>query len=50
MGYLEEAHAFSDREVNQVICDIQQEFEVAIAPAPGSTESVTLEPEASLRN
>jgi len=50
MGYLEKLHAFSDEEVNEVICDIQQEFEVAIAPAAGSQESVTLEPETSLRN
>jgi|SRR3954447_21689896 len=50
MGYLEKLHEFSDEEVNEVICDIQQEFEVAISPVPGSKEPATLETEATLHN
>lgn len=50
MGYLEKLHEFGEEEVNEVINDIQQEFEVAITPAPGSKEPCVLETEISLRN
>lgn len=50
MGYLEKLHEFGDEEVNEVINDIQQEFEVAITPVSGLKEPAILETEISLRN
>jgi hypothetical protein len=47
MGYLEELHALKEKDVNEVITDIQQEFQVpngAGAPAagPGAQENASL--------
>ena len=39
MGYLEKLHAFGGPEVNEVICDIQQEFDVPATAACLSGES-----------
>lgn len=37
MGYLEEMHDFSSEEVNKVISDIQQEFDLPYAPEPAGS-------------
>jgi len=50
MGCLEKLHKFGYEEVNEVICDIQQEFDVASTPSAGSGDISDLETEVSLRS
>jgi len=49
MGCLEELHDFGGAEVNEVICDIQQEFDLPASGADAQTTSATMPDKAETR-